>query len=130
MLLALVLYVGYPVYQSRFGLIAAGPTAWQLQERKERIYSTIKELELDHSLGKLADDDYARVRRELEAEAVSLLEQLDQLNGQFDIDRLRAKIDGDVSVLRAGDQCSTCGASRGTEDRFCSHCGNAFEPRE
>ena len=42
-------------------------------EEKHSIYRSILDLELDHNLGKLDQDEYLRMRRESEAEALAVI---------------------------------------------------------
>jgi hypothetical protein len=50
-----------------------------LEAARDAKYREIRELELDHRTGKLADDDYRALDRQLRAEAVTILRQLDDL---------------------------------------------------
>ena len=80
--LALVVWlVGAPLRQ--------GPRAVEDAERIERErleaardakYREIRELELDHATGKVADEDFRAHDRELRAEAVAILRRLDELD--------------------------------------------------
>jgi hypothetical protein len=49
-----------------------------LRERRDAAYAALRELELDHTTGKLTDEDYARARAALRAEAVGVLAALDE----------------------------------------------------
>jgi hypothetical protein len=50
-----------------------------LEAAKEAKYREIRDAELDHQMGKLDDDDYRAVDRELRAQAIEILRQLDEL---------------------------------------------------
>ena len=134
LLIGLVLYAGYPLFTSRQPVPSLSGTAraWKLAERKEQVYTTLKELEFDHVLGKLPEEDFQRLRQELEAEALHLITQLDQMDGRVESRAVQDRIEEDVRALRHREpatrtQCSSCGASRRAEDRFCSQCGATFE---
>lgn len=129
LLLGLLLYLGYPFLISAPAISASGSTehARQLLERKEQVYTAIKEIEFDHALGKLPAEDYQRHRQQLEAEALTLLQQLDQMDGRSEA-LLKSRIKGDVLALRQRPGpgpllCPACGALRRGEDRFCPQCG-------
>ena len=100
-----------------------------LNERKEQLYASIKELEFDHSLGKLSDEEYHRQRSTLENQAVDILRELDLLD-EFSSERI-ARIERDVAEARSGLEsrggaasfCTACGAPRSASHRFCSQCG-------
>lgn len=51
----------------------------ELEAAKEAKYREIREAELDRRTGKLADDDWRQIDRELRAEAIAILKQLDEL---------------------------------------------------
>lgn len=112
----------------------------ELTERKEQLYASIKEMEFDHSLGKISQDDYDTVRVALEAEAVDVLRRLDSLGAesedspQVDLD---ARIESDLAALRIpaprptprptpGPAAATAVTPADTGDaahKFCHGCG-------
>jgi membrane protein implicated in regulation of membrane protease activity len=51
----------------------------ELEAAKEAKYREIRDAELDHKMGKLSDDDWRSVDRELRAEAIEILRRLDSL---------------------------------------------------
>jgi hypothetical protein len=51
----------------------------ELEAAKEAKYREIREAELDRRTGKLAEDDWRQIDRELRAEAIAILKQLDEL---------------------------------------------------
>jgi len=50
-----------------------------LEAAKEAKYREIRDAELDHRMGKLDEADYRQVDRELRAQAIEILRQLDEL---------------------------------------------------
>ncbi|HJP33405.1 MAG TPA: hypothetical protein QGF95_22885 [Candidatus Latescibacteria bacterium] len=108
----------------------------ELTERKEQLYASIKELEFDHSLGKMSPEDLEVVRQDLEAEAVEVLRHLDRLEDSGDAtDDLEARIETEVAARRGrGDEprkqgfCHGCGEPRRPDHHFCPHCGQSFTP--
>jgi hypothetical protein len=52
-----------------------------LDARKEAKYRQIRDAEADHASGKLSDQDFTRLDRELRGEAVAILKRLDKLRG-------------------------------------------------
>lgn len=50
-----------------------------LEAAKEAKYGEIREAELDRRTGKLAEDDWRVIDRQLRAEAVEILRQIDEL---------------------------------------------------
>jgi hypothetical protein len=53
----------------------------ELEAAKEAKYREIRDAELDHGMGKLSRDDWRAVDRELRAEAIAILRELDSLEG-------------------------------------------------
>jgi hypothetical protein len=50
-----------------------------LEARKEAKYRQIRDAEVDHASGKLTDEDFKRLDRELRGEAVAILKKIDRL---------------------------------------------------
>lgn len=53
----------------------------ELEAAKESKYREIRDAELDHRMGKLSDEDWRATDRELRAEAIEILRELDSLEG-------------------------------------------------
>ena len=51
----------------------------ELEAAKEAKYREIRDAELDHRMGKLSEADWRQTDRELRAEAVEILRELDEL---------------------------------------------------
>ena len=79
--LALVVWiVGAPLL--RGDREADDPTALEreaLEAERDAKYREIRELELDHRTGKLSDEDFRDLDRQLRGEAVEILRRLDAL---------------------------------------------------
>ena len=54
----------------------------RLEAAKEAKYREIRDAELDRQMGKLSAEDHRSVERELRAEAIEILRQLDELEGR------------------------------------------------
>jgi hypothetical protein len=52
-----------------------------LEAAKEQKYRDIRDAELDYRMGKLSEADWREADRELRAQAIEILRQLDQLDG-------------------------------------------------
>jgi hypothetical protein len=75
-LAAVAFYVGRPLMPSRRGANFGGDSL-SLDAKRESLYTQIRELDLDHATGKVNDEDYARLRADLVAEAAAVLKQID-----------------------------------------------------
>jgi flagellar biosynthesis/type III secretory pathway M-ring protein FliF/YscJ len=58
------------------------PAIAEVEARKEAKYREIRDAELDHRMGKLSREDWRSVDRDLRAEAIEILRQLDRLEGR------------------------------------------------
>jgi flagellar biosynthesis/type III secretory pathway M-ring protein FliF/YscJ len=54
----------------------------ELEAAKEAKYREIRDAELDHRMGKLSQEDWRAVDRELRREAIGILRELDRLEGR------------------------------------------------
>ena len=79
-LAAIGFYVSRPLAQSRRAVPTGGAVdAQTLEARRESLYTQIKELDLDHETGKVNQEDYARLRADLVAQAAAVLKQIDNM---------------------------------------------------
>jgi cytochrome c-type biogenesis protein CcmI len=83
------------------------------RSEREAVYAALRDLEHDRETGKLADDDYASMRRELRARAAALLRADPQAAARAT--ESRAPV--------AAPACAACGAAVSATDRFCAQCG-------
>ena len=54
----------------------------ELEAAKEAKYREIRDAELDHQMGKLSQEDWRSVDRDLRGEAIEILRRLDRLEGR------------------------------------------------
>jgi membrane protein implicated in regulation of membrane protease activity len=54
----------------------------ELEAAKEAKYREIRDAELDHRMGKLSEQDWKAVDRDLRGEAIEILRRLDRLEGR------------------------------------------------
>jgi hypothetical protein len=59
---------------------AVDPLREHLATLRDATYAAIKDLELDHAMGKLSDTDYKTLRIRYERKAVNTLQELDNLD--------------------------------------------------
>ena len=120
------IFVTYPFFKKRSGLLAAGAVAddklQELHSRRDTAYSMLKELEFDFQSGILTEEDYKDLEARYKRKAISILREIDSLAKDDDIEDI---IEKQVMALRRSKErfCRQCGARRRQDDRFCSHCG-------
>lgn len=126
-----------------------------LMAERDRLISTVQELEFDHLLGKITDDEFVPQRQALVAKGAELLRQLDALQQDVrvkDQDDVEQRIEAAVARRRtvvplpAEDDeleklisqrrserteksagfCPGCGKPVQKSDKFCSRCGTTL----
>jgi len=135
--------VSRPLTMVRDNLAKIDTKKRQLTETKEQILSSLRELEFDLQLNKLHREEYEPLRKDLENNALEIIEQLDNLEQQntiIDNDLFR-QLESEVNQIskvssiqinqtknlpRASKFCSECGNKRFDTDKYCTQCGNAF----
>ncbi len=112
-----------------------------LEREKTLVLRSIKELEFDRAMGKLADADFEEMSARLRARAMGLMRQLDAAHAapRERIEReladrlfretrrppLRGVADRTPADERAPAEaiCETCGTANDVDARFCKECG-------
>ena len=117
--------------------LAIGRARAALEREKTLAMRSIKELEFDFAMKKIAPSDFDEMSSRLRARAIGLMRQLDEGGYRGEIEReLRARLasaDSDQAV-RPADQgvgpddqalrpCE-CGTANDPDARFCKNCGN------
>jgi hypothetical protein len=97
----------------------------EAREERHRVLRAIKELDFDHAMGKISDEDFTRVRQGYELRAVEIMRVLRQ---EPDLHpRLRAVL-AQRSAARAGSPiCVACDGINDADSKFCKHCGEKLE---
>ena len=132
-------WVGYPLLRPRKFDSPAEPgsedSLRDLNTKKEEIYSAIKEMEFDHKMGKLSEEDYLNLREKYRAKAIGSLKGMDELKRKKGFSRdIEDEIEKEVLAIRRDGRkgrpkrgeavfCTQCGRRRSPGDRFCSSCG-------
>lgn len=106
-------------------------SAATLESHREAVYAALADLDLDHSVGKVNDDDYRLVRAQLMAQAVSILQQIDstatdveaQVEALVRSRRTRTPKRASAPSAASAAQCPSCGTAFAEGDRFCARCG-------
>ena len=140
--LAILLLVGAYVLRpivdrSSAGYPQANGRLSTLQAERDRIIDSLREIDMDRSMGKLLAADYQAQRGALAAKGAVVLRQIDELGGLTPLPRsgelsgLEAELEAAVAKLRKpeaapeGSQrfCTNCGVEVIPGDRYCANCG-------
>lgn len=152
-LAAALVILAYPLYlaQTRTRMISVS-TLDDLVAQRNGVYATLRDLDLDHDLGKLDERDYQDLREKYMTRATEIIQQLDALGGAGVSASASEEIEKEVAALRrprtedggeARDEkrekrkekraiqvgagfCPNCGNKYEAGDRFCAKCGQAL----
>lgn len=128
-------------------VVAGGRTRAALEREKALVLRTIKELEFDFAMKKIAQADFDEMSGRLRRRAIGLIQQLDATTGYRE--QIERELASAVSApplsafapaaspeLRRDAMpqapqalsrvCSACGIANDTDARFCKQCGTAF----
>lgn len=131
-------FVGYPLLKTNpeevvEPLVEEKTVEEELIAQKEAVYEAISELNFDHAMGNLSDQDHDELRERYKLKALSLMKQIDEVEqakaAQPLGGRTRSPERGTAASRRtrqsggSGTFCSGCGAKLSPDDRFCAKCG-------
>ncbi len=105
----------------------------ELLAERDRVLTTLQDLDMDFAMGKVLQDDYQAQRGTLLSHGAEVLKAIDELRGTVgefvpETD-LEVEIETAVARLRRGEDqahvgtCGSCGREVIVGDRFCVHCG-------
>lgn len=113
----------------------------EMEREKQLVLRSIKELEFDRAMGKLAEADFAELTARLRGRALRLMQQLDadeaaprarieaELAARLrepapvPVARRDAEAEEDSSARNRSRACGQCGAANDEDARFCKACG-------
>ena len=139
MLLLVAAYVLQPLSTSgRGGYRDTSRELSALLAERDRVLDSIQEIDTDHSMGKVSEQDYQNQRSSLALEGANILRSIDELKRDGAPDESAMELESAVAELRGKSSapnsqkntqgsCPTCGEAIHLSDRFCSNCGEALE---
>lgn len=95
----------------------------RVEQRKDTLLQNIAELDFEHSMGKLSEDDYENLRGTLKAQAAEAIEQIDVLAETETLIGRKPQAAATQAAPKAAAFCSACGTALAPGARFCSSCG-------
>ena len=110
-----------------------GRTRIALEREKTLVLRSIKELEFDFAMGKVAKADFDEMSGRLRARAVGLMRQLDEGGGYRELiaKEVQQRLEGDgfshrhgaAAAKAAALQTCDCGTKNDPDAKFCKNCG-------
>ena len=146
-MVGVVLVIIRPFFEEKQGAQFILSTEVQAQEHersallaeRDRILSALLELDADHQLGKVMDEEYRVQRDEMMNTGADVLRRLDAINLKGDttaagaVTQPKAEDDELEAMIAARKQkqgrpaaagyCPACGSAMKPGDKFCSNCG-------
>jgi hypothetical protein len=108
--------------------ILGGRTKVALEREKTLVLRSIKDLEFDRAMGKVAEQDFLDMAARLRARAAGLLLQLDQgTSYRQEIEHELARRLGRVKADRKAGFCRACKMTNDVDAKFCKSCGKKLE---
>ena len=110
LILALLIVVGWfivrPLFERQATIVNALPDQQDhaysaLLAERDRILNALQELDFDHALGKIPEDDYPAQRAILVQQGAQVLRQLDEFNQQPDSQDQEARLETAIAARRA-----------------------------
>ena len=99
----------------------------EAEARRRVTLLALRDVEYDYATGKLDENDYRTLKRELAAEALTALERFDAETAAGPAaapPELEAEIERLRRGMESGTTCSTCGSANEAGSRFCAYCGS------
>jgi hypothetical protein len=117
------------------------PELEELAGQRDTAYQAIRELEFDHQLGNLSQQDYQALRERYRTEAAGILRQLERAKGPEKeavavaaravsprvAQARKERKASETAIAADGRACPACGKSVPAADRFCWHCGASLD---
>jgi hypothetical protein len=138
-LLLVMAYVLWPLRKDVFLPKSEESARSRLLAEQERLLNALRELDFDHTLGKVLPEDYEVQRAALIRQGAEVMRQLDELARARDRKSQKAERVSDDLVEeylirrrseraeKGGGFCPNCGKAVLAADRFCSHCGHNLQ---
>lgn len=120
-IIALIIFItfvvlGYPlIYSQKYqyaSILRGNERLETLENARVQTLDAIRDLQFDHTTGKLSDSDYQSLRTQYEYKAAQILQQLDAIKGQ------PKKVDAKNKA-----KCPHCHSVIDSADKFCMKCG-------
>ena len=104
----------------------------EAEARRRVTLLALRDVEYDYATGKLGDEDYQALKRELAAEALTALADAEAESAS--LGAATPQLEDEIARLRGGlalgTTCAVCGSANQAESRFCAYCGVPLRARQ
>jgi hypothetical protein len=112
--------------------VVAGRARAAIEREKALVLRSIKDLEFDHAMGKVSNQDFADMGQRLRTRAAGLLRQLDagaaySTQIEEELARRLAAAGAAPAETPAARFCTQCGSPTAAGSKFCGQCGHRLE---
>jgi CHASE3 domain sensor protein len=104
LLLLVIVFISRPLFDRNQQIAANGEEQHELSHllaERDRILNALQELDFDHVLGKIPDEDYPSQRAFLLQRGAQVLRSLDEIRAQDSSQDLEARIEAAIATRRA-----------------------------
>lgn len=103
----------------------AGRTRVAMEREKTLVLRSIKELEFDYAMGKVAKADFDEMSTRLRNRALGLMKQLDEGGGYKEqiAKEIEERLAQGAQVVMGETECPECGTENDDDAKFCKNCG-------
>jgi NADH pyrophosphatase NudC (nudix superfamily) len=128
LVVAVVAFILQPVLQGHWASLRHEDEEMTEVEARRRVtLLALRDAEYDFAMGKLDENDYQALKRQLSAEALAALEALEKSGGR---DAVEAEIAAARQQMEEEVRCGACLNHNPAGSRFCGACGAALAPQE
>jgi cytochrome c-type biogenesis protein CcmI len=113
--------------------VGSGEEPTEAQFRKRVFLLQLRDAEYEYAMGKLGDEDYQILKKEISAEALAAIKaeqaEMEEEGGPTQVSS-DSDLEEEIAQVRArlgkGVFCSECGYPNAAGSRFCAECGSAI----
>ena len=102
----------------------------ELEDRKQRVYGNIADLEFDYAMGRLSESDFSEIRLSFMSEAGKVIEKIESQRSAEIIERIESELKGGTKKKKSSQKkpayCPACGEPVKANDKFCAACGEGL----
>jgi hypothetical protein len=131
--LLVVAFLARPLVERRGSLVTSEEHQLSaLEAERDKILTMIREIEMDHAMGKIRPEDFQVQRAALIARGSSVLREIDARTEAPAAELAEADVDAAIEAAIAARRsqpaatagfCTRCGQALQAGDRFCAGCG-------